>query len=77
VDEEGTDKKYMEVTEEKGTRTTSTTCRPAKRAKNVEKDDDPLVGIFECGTQTLANAIMKTIEGNALPDVCLNACTIF
>jgi hypothetical protein len=46
------------------------TNRPTKRAKIVESGLD-LVGAFECGTQTLANAIKtaaKTVAANTLSD---------
>jgi hypothetical protein len=48
----------------------SSTNRATKRAKIVESGLD-LVGAFECGTETLADAIKtaaKTVAGNTLPD---------
>jgi hypothetical protein len=44
--------------------------RPTKRAKTVESRVD-LIGVFERGTQTLADAIKttaKTVAGNVLSD---------
>lgn len=64
----GAGEKDMEATEENGIGTTSATSRPMKRVKNVDKDDDSLVGAFERGTQTVANAIIKVDEDSTLPD---------
>jgi hypothetical protein len=53
-----------------GTSKPTSANRPTKRAKTVESGVD-LVGAFERGTQTLADAIKtaaKTVAGNVLPD---------
>ena len=60
----------MKATEDakEDTGTTSAASRPSKRAKNVDRGDDLLVGVFERGTQTLADAITEAAKENALPD---------
>jgi hypothetical protein len=62
-----------------GTPKPSSTNRPTKRAKIVESGLD-LVGAFERGTKTLADAIKttaKTVAGNTLLDGLFEYVTLF